>query len=517
MLPLPDTIPLPGVTMTMTTAPSSETDNIAVLPTTTTTSPTAAPPMRKYQVPSRMVLYHSELLDANSEKVWMDATEETVHNEAVAKIGMPPELVRVKVELGNQNALEPLRMLKRNHDDDVLVAPPGSMRNLQQLSQTPLQIQFNVTIQFASVDEDWDAAQIVASGFQSPAQQKNYIKSLQEGEDSSTFDSLERMSMEVGEYFDSEKETPSQIDGTLNGAEGSDHAMAGYEKEAGNTTTAGGNENRMYFIIATVVGSVCILLFAVAIVIYIATRNKGTERNEKAQYFPTTAATSQDHHLPLDEIRMEVETKCETLYHQQTPTSYIGTIESKEDADDVSTLGDPYMGDAVNAVMDADHTVGESMVSTQQELYVYGVGRPTGMDATIGSTINSGSIRNMIFGDDTTLENLYRSPQCTSSTMMGDDQSNQFQCVTVVAPSGKLGIVLDNPHADLPIVWAIKETSSLHGRVHVGDLLMSVDGVDCRGMSTHRVSTFLSSRSQNAARTLVLARGSETGKKMVGV
>mmetsp|Transcript_31624 Transcript_31624/g.66259 ORF Transcript_31624/g.66259 Transcript_31624/m.66259 type:complete len:465 (-) Transcript_31624:716-2110(-) len=464
--------------------------------------------MRLYQVKSRMVLYHSEVLNANSEKIWMDATEGTIHNEAVAKIGMPPELVRVKVEMVDQNALEPLRMLKRNHQDDVLVGPSGSMRNLQQSSLTPLQIHFNVTIQFASVDEDWDAAQMVSSGFQSPAQQKNYITSLREGEDNfDSFDSLERMSMEVGEYLDSEKETPSEKDGSLIGSEGRDHVIAGFKKDAGSNTRGGGNENRMYFIIATVVGSVCSLLLAVAIVIYITTR---TERNEKAQPFPIRAATS--YQLP-PEIQMEIETRCETLYHQQTPTSYIGTIESKEDADDVSTLGDPYMGDAVNAVMDADHTVAESMVSAQQELYVYGVGRPTGMDATIGSTIHSGSIRNVVFGDDTTLENLYRSPQCTSSSIMGDDQSIQFQYVTVVAPPGKLGIVLDNPHSDLPIVWAIRETSSLHGRVHVGDYLMSVDGVDCRGMSTHRVSTFLSSRSQNPARTLVLARGSETGKR----
>ena len=156
-----------------------------------------------------------------------------------------------------------------------------------------------------------------------------------------------------------------------------------------------------------------------------------------------------------------------------------------------------------------------SMVSSQQELYVYGVGRPTG-GTTVGggSTIHDGS-KIMIFGDDPTLEDIYRIPQ--SSNMGGDHHynggSNNFDRVTVVAPAGKLGIVLDNPHGDLPIVWAIKETSALNGRVRVGDLLLSVDGVDCRGMNTHRVSTFLSGRSMNPSRTLVLARGS----KMVGV
>jgi len=177
------------------------------------------------------------------------------------------------------------------------------------------------------------------------------------------------------------------------------------------------------------------------------------------------------------------------------------------------------MGDAVNAVMDTDNTVGESMVSSQQGMYGFGVGRPTGMDASRvgGSTIHSGShVRNgTIFGEDTTLEDIYRTPHGIS--MGEEDQSSNFKRFIVEAPSGKLGIVLDNPHGDLPIVWAIKETSALNGKVRVGDLLLSVDGQDCRGMSAHTVSTFLSRRSQNPSRTLVLARGSERRTEMVGV
>ena len=152
------------------------------------------------------------------------------------------------------------------------------------------------------------------------------------------------------------------------------------------------------------------------------------------------------------------------------------------------------------------------MVSSQQELYVYGVRRPgqAGMDAHSrmgGSTIASGytgtvGSKAMIFGDDTTLEDIYQTPSGASE---GEDLS--FQKLTVVCPAGKLGIVLDNPHGDLPIVYAIKETSPLDGKVRVGDLLLFVDEIDCRGMSAHKLSQLLSSRSKNPARTLVLARG----------
>ena len=47
----------------------------------------------------------------------------------------------------------------------------------------------------------------------------------------------------------------------------------------------------------------------------------------------------------------------------------------------------------------------------------------------------------------------------------------------------------------------------LKGRVEVGYLLLSVDEVDCRGMSAVRVSKVISSRSRNPERTLVLLRG----------
>jgi len=146
------------------------------------------------------------------------------------------------------------------------------------------------------------------------------------------------------------------------------------------------------------------------------------------------------------------------------------------------------------------------MVSS--ELYAYGVGRTQGASIVGGGTVGGSTIHSTersklnVFRDDPTLEDMYRRPDLIE----GDDG---FELKTVVAPAGKLGIVLDNPHGDLPIVWAIKETSVLHGGVRVGDLLLSVDEVDCRGMSTHRVSMFLSSRSMNKSRALVFARSSE--------
>ncbi len=106
----------------------------------------------------------------------------------------------------------------------------------------------------------------------------------------------------------------------------------------------------------------------------------------------------------------------------------------------------------------------------------------------------------MLFGEDATLEDIYQNP-------VGDGE-NALDYFTVVAPAGKLGVVLNNPNGDLPVVYAIKESSALRGMIMVGDLLISVDEVDCRGMTSSSVSAFLTSRSRNPTRTLVLARGS---------
>jgi hypothetical protein len=118
----------------------------------------------------------------------------------------------------------------------------------------------------------------------------------------------------------------------------------------------------------------------------------------------------------------------------------------------------------------------------------------------MGDTTITGS-KAMLFGEDNTLEDIYQTPG-----RIGDVPSLDF--ITVVAPAGMLGILLDNPGGEFPVVHAIKETSTLHGSVKVGDMLVSVDEVDCRGMTSHTISSFLSSRSQNPARTLILARGS---------
>ena len=207
-----------------------------------------------------------------------------------------------------------------------------------------------------------------------------------------------------------------------------------------------------------------------------------------------------------------------------SPMSQTIEFQRMEDDDDISALRDPYFGDEADSQrLHSNTTVGKSIFSSDRQLYEFGVrggvesiGTLTTMTtvttATGGTTTNNGN--RTVFTDDGSLEEFYRSPDGRLSYENGGCCSDNFRQLTVVAPSGKMGIVIDNPTTatvgeggGVPMIHAIKETSVLRGKIRVGDLLISVDDVDCRGMSATQVTRVISRRSGNAERTLVLLRG----------
>lgn len=97
-------------------------------------------------------------------------------------------------------------------------------------------------------------------------------------------------------------------------------------------------------------------------------------------------------------------------------------------------------------------------------------------------------------------------------SLFADDSSFEQQFAEledrfdVVAPAGKLGMVIDTPNGGVPVVHAIKDTSVLADRVCVGDRLVSVDGEDCTTMTAMQVSKLISLKSEKPARVLVFVR-----------
>ena len=78
--------------------------------------------------------------------------------------------------------------------------------------------------------------------------------------------------------------------------------------------------------------------------------------------------------------------------------------------------------------------------------------------------------------------------------------------IEVIAPAGKLGMVIDTPSGGAPVVHAIKETSVLASKVQVGDRLIFVDDEDTTGMTAMQVSKLISIKADNSWRTLVFLR-----------
>lgn len=106
-----------------------------------------------------------------------------------------------------------------------------------------------------------------------------------------------------------------------------------------------------------------------------------------------------------------------------------------------------------------------------------------------------GRMGESLFADDASFEQQFAQPE------------ERFD---VVAPAGKLGMVIDTPNGGFPVVHAIKDTSVLSDRVRVGDRLLSVDGDDCTAMTAMQVSKLISLKSEKPARVLVFARSNAT-------
>mmetsp|Transcript_18697 Transcript_18697/g.52000 ORF Transcript_18697/g.52000 Transcript_18697/m.52000 type:complete len:198 (-) Transcript_18697:172-765(-) len=178
-----------------------------------------------------------------------------------------------------------------------------------------------------------------------------------------------------------------------------------------------------------------------------------------------------------------------------------------EPQDDISTLGDPMFGPGgmLMGVVDKDEvtaSIGEDYDYVRQYRQAFQPGSVT-------SKTNS---RDRLMSEDHTKASSAGISKIGDNSLFADDASFEQQFAEpeerydVVAPAGKLGMVIDTPNGGSPVVHAIKETSVLAERVHVGDRLLSVDGEDCTGMTAMQVSKLISLKSEKPSRVLVFVR-----------
>jgi len=453
----------PDITTTTATTTTS------TVPATTSSTTTTKTLSQKQIVPSSMTLYNVGELDSTALNKWRTKTIQQIitHSE--------DEDITVTLDNVSQVAVGRrfLRQQQEEQQHSRILADDGYLK-----------IDFDALVETESNGglTEQDADDIVASGFSTAAFQTEYIYLLKSA-DSATFGDIDRMIMVV--------------DGTKVVTPGIDDAQ---KPDGGD-----GGGSKMGIIIGAAVGGVLAVFILIGSIFY-TKRRKQLEPSKSGSPLKDTKVMRDD----VMGKEWSMQNAPESPDEEQTCASpYLGTIESREGEDDVSTLGDPYFGEAIDA-RDTG-TVAESMVSS--DMLALGVKRrgvgsssASRMDATTatGYTSGLGSTYPMTFADDTTLDDAYQTPDAIGYE---EEEDEDYERIVVVAPPGKLGIVIDNPSGNIPFVHAIKETSVLHGKVHVGDLVLAVDEVDCRGMHSMSVSRLISKRS-DSARTLRLLRNS---------
>ena len=90
-----------------------------------------------------------------------------------------------------------------------------------------------------------------------------------------------------------------------------------------------------------------------------------------------------------------------------------------------------------------------------------------------------------------------------SGALVYDDAPKEL--LTIYAPPGKLGIVIDSPDDGAPVIHDVKDTSPIFEEVRRGDRLVAVDGEDARAMTAVKVSRLIGGRG-SSPRKLTLVR-----------
>jgi hypothetical protein len=105
------------------------------------------------------------------------------------------------------------------------------------------------------------------------------------------------------------------------------------------------------------------------------------------------------------------------------------------------------------------------------------------------------------YPDDNSAELRYRDPKAHVKE----------EYIEIMAPPGKLGVVIDTPNDGAPVVHAVKDSSPIANEIRVGDNLVAVDDEDVRRWTAIKVSKLISRKSVNPTRKLGIIRTTFVG------
>lgn len=202
-------------------------------------------------------------------------------------------------------------------------------------------------------------------------------------------------------------------------------------------------------------------------------------------------------------------------------------IEVDEDDQDMTTLGDPVYGGPSNmmAVAAAFSRGGDTPINDESNEFVTGYDYKmayggAGDLPSLSSESGTKSVKDPTALDDRVPSSIEASRGSVAASkvsenvdglsMFDEDSIDRVygmeEIIEVIAPAGKLGVVIDTPIQGAPIVHALRETSVLADRIRIGDKLISLDGEDISGKSAIQVSKMISSKSTNPERYMTFLR-----------
>ena len=200
--------------------------------------------------------------------------------------------------------------------------------------------------------------------------------------------------------------------------------------------------------------------------------------------------------------------------------------------EDISTIGDPaFYNNNNNDASSKKETITIGGYSIDYDYTgAFNINQGRTAVSSVAATGTKSSRSEMITAADFDIDDVNNSvavpppqsqslPQSTDQSMVfsseGDpsfeeqylnNNDTNTMIIEVDAPSGKLGLIIDTPNGGIPMVQAMKKDSILNTKVKVGDLLVSVNGIDIRRMSASRVGQLISLHSINPLRSLVFVR-----------
>lgn len=390
----------------------------------------------------------SSQLNSLAQIAWEEVTENVVKNSPGVK-NSPMIIGSLRANIDKQFSVSrtqvvdgPTRRTRRSLQEE-----PNTV------SIESLVIQYKILFLYQSPQE-MDANALVGSSFDTSAKRQAYISDLQDR--SRSFAPVEQVQVAVDGWVPPPTQAPTPEP----------------EKKLNIAVIAGG-----------AVGGVALII----LIVLFACRGRGRGSTEKP--------VSSSQNMPVTPNKVKVST--EILVEPQ---------------DDISTLGDPMFGqggmmmgsverDEMTATVGDDYDYTKHYRNQRGPLSLSGTtGTRERMSSEDMSKMSSnqslsfskmGKMGENIFADDSSFEEQFIDPE------------ERFD---VVAPAGKLGMVIDTPNGGIPVVHAIKDTSVLIDSVRVGDRLLSVDGEDCTAMTAMQVSKLISLKSNKPARVLVFAR-----------